>query len=240
MIDVIITGGSRGLGEAIIMEMLANENFRIVQLDRSNGLDKHHLLTYVECDVTNPESIIAASVYINRCDILINNAGINYIDNMENISLHNWQAVMDTNATAIWLMTRELLPLLEASKGTVLNVVSNACRIPMTHSIVYNASKAAAEMMTRQMARELTKSKGITIFGINPNKLAGTGMSKYIEETVLELRGWTKEQAREYQLKALLSGFETKPKWIAELVVWLLEKPHRHKYLTGCLLDLGA
>jgi NAD(P)-dependent dehydrogenase (short-subunit alcohol dehydrogenase family) len=111
--------------------------------------------------------------------------------------------------------------------------------VPMTHSIAYNASKGAAGIMTRQMARELQREHGICVFGICPNKLAGTNMSKYIENRVVELRGWTPEQAEKYQLQALLAGQETQPDQVAELLVWLLSKPRRHKYLTGCLLELG-
>jgi NAD(P)-dependent dehydrogenase (short-subunit alcohol dehydrogenase family) len=158
---------------------------------------------------------------------------------MQDITVEWWDRVMNTNARALWIVTSRLLEELKAAEGTVMNVVSNAAKVPMTHSIAYNASKGAAAIMTRQMARELQKEHGICVFGICPNKLRGTRMSKYIEGRVCELRGWTREQADEYQLKALLAGKETDPYQVAELVVWLLTYKHRHDYLTGCLLELG-
>ena len=98
------------------------------------------------------------------------------------------------------------LPELAKTRGTVLNIVSNASHMPMTTSLAYNASKGAAHIMTLQLARELTKKHGITVFGISPNKLRGTEMSKDIEDQVVKHRGWTKEYAEQYQLNALLAG----------------------------------
>ena len=151
-----------------------------------------------------------------------------------------WDKVMDTNAKGIYLMTKMLLPTLIKNKGTVLNIVSNASHMPMTCSLAYNASKGAAHIMTLQLARELTKKHGITVFGIAPNKLSGTGMSDSIDEQVVKTRGWTKEYAQEYQLNGLLAGEETPPERLAEFVAFLLQSKEHHKYLTGCILPYGA
>jgi len=245
MKTVMITGHTYGLGAAIVN--------RFAQLDGEfevhgivdklpPAMDKSSLLwkrTYL-CDISNSKRVEALAAEIDYpIDILINNAGVNYIDWMQNISVDDWDKVMNTNARGIWLVTKALLENLKETKGTIVNVVSNAMNVPMTHSIAYNASKGAAGIMTRQMARELQREHGICVFGICPNKLAGTNMSKYIENRVVELRGWTPEQADKYQLQALLAGQETQPDQVAELLVWLLSRPRRHKYLTGCLLELG-
>ena len=147
---------------------------------------------------------------------------------------------MDTNAKGIFKMSQACLPMLIKSKGTIVNIVSNAAHMPMTCSLAYNASKAAAHIMTLQMARELTKKHGITVFGIAPNKLSGTGMSDSIDEQVVKTRGWSKEYAQEYQLNGLLTGEETPPKLLAEFVAYLLKDKQHHKYLTGCILPYGA
>jgi len=137
-------------------------------------------------------------------------------------------------------MTQWALPELKKTHGTVLNIVSNASHMPMTTSLAYNASKGAAHIMTLQLARELTKKHGITVFGISPNKLRGTEMSKDIEDQVVKHRGWTPEYAQQYQLNALLAGEETDPAQLAEFVAFLLSTKPRHKYLTGCILPYGA
>ena len=172
--------------------------------------------------------------------MLINNAGVNLIDWLENFEEDMWDKVMDTNAKGIYMMTKACLPSLIRRKGTILNIVSNAAHMPMTCSLAYNASKGAAHIMTLQLARELTKKHGITVFGIAPNKLKGTGMSDAIDDQVVKTRGWTKEYAQQYQLNGLLTGEETPPQRLAEFVAFLLQSKEHHKYLTGCILPYGA
>jgi len=171
---------------------------------------------------------------------LINCAGMNGNYWFEDMCEQRYDDIMDVNAKSIYKFTQGLLPILSDSKGTVLNIVSNAAHVPMRCSMAYNASKAAAKMITMQLARELTQKYDITVFSISPNKLKNTAMSKYIDEKIEEVRGWSAEQSKEYQLNALVTGEETDPEQIAELVSFLLEKKERHFYLSGCDIPYGA
>jgi NAD(P)-dependent dehydrogenase (short-subunit alcohol dehydrogenase family) len=224
MSKILITGSSKGLGLAL-HNALKEQGHLIYDYDINDS-----------ADVRNPDFLDS----IQELDILINNAGVNIIDWLENFTEDQWDKVMDTNAKGIFKMTQACLPMLIKSKGTIVNVVSNAAHMPMTCSLAYNASKAAAHIMTLQMARELTKKHGITVFGIAPNKLSGTGMSDSIDEQVVKTRGWSKEYAQEYQLNGLLTGKETPPKLLAEFVAYLLKDKQHHEYLTGCILPYGA
>ena len=223
MSNILITGSGKGLGKAMKDE-LEKQGHNILGYDINDGND-----------VTKAK--ISGSINI---DVLINNAGVNLIDWLENFTEDMWDKVMDVNAKGIYMMSRACLPSLIKNRGTILNIVSNAAHMPMTCSLAYNASKGAAHIMTLQMARELTKKHGITVFGIAPNKLSGTGMSKSIDEQVVKTRGWTKEYAQEYQLNGLLTGEETPPQRLAEFVAFLLQSKEHHKYLTGCILPYGA
>jgi NAD(P)-dependent dehydrogenase (short-subunit alcohol dehydrogenase family) len=200
--------------------------------------DGHSVISY---DLKDGKSVSRPNLEgVTELDVLINNAGINIIGHLEDFEPTDWDRIMDTNARGIFLMAKACLPLLARSKGTILNIVSNASHMPMTGSLAYNASKGAAHIMTKQLARELTKRHGITVFGISPNKLAGTEMSDSIDRQVVETRGWTMEQARKYQLSALLAGEETNPSAVAGLVAYLLKTKYNHKYLTGCVIPYGA
>ena len=226
----LVTGGAAGLG-AEIVQQLKPLGFKSIVFDRSNGED-----------VRAPGALVErlAAHGIDRLDVLVNCAGVNRIGWLESVTDADWDEVMDTNAKGIFMMSRAVLPLLIASRGTILNVVSNASHMPMTCSAAYNSSKGAAHILTLQLARELTKKYGITVFGISPNKLAGTFMSREIERQVVETRGWTEEAARKYQRGALLTGEETPPAAVAEFIAFLLSSKERHRFLTGCIIPYGA
>ena len=102
-----------------------------------------------------------------------------------------------------------------------------------------DGAKPGLFIMTKQMARELTRRHGITVFSISPNKLKGTEMSNAIDAEVVRTRGWSMEEAQKYQLAGLLSGEETDPKQVAEFVAYLLQDKDHHKYLTGCDIQYG-
>lgn len=224
MSTILITGSASGLGAALRQQL------------RSNGHNVYDYDHEDEDDVRRPFHLTPGAPV--ELDILINCAGVNDIGPLEDFTEDRWDRVMDTNAKGIYMMTRSLLPALLKSSGTVVNIVSNAAHMPMTHSLAYNASKAAAHIMTQQMAREF---KGrLTVFGIAPNKLAGTKMSRYIDEVVPDMRGWSVQEAKDYQLKSLLAGAETPPGMVAEFLGHLLQDKEHHRYLSGCIIPYGV
>ena len=222
MARILVTGSAHGLGAALVLA-LREDGHEVLEYDRLHGYD-----------VRQPDLD-----GIGALDVLINNAGVNRINWLEDVSEAEWDEVIDVNVKGIFKMTQKCLPLLAKSRGTVVNIVSNAAHMPMTCSLAYNASKGAADIMTKQLARELTKKWGITVFGIAPNKLAGTKMSRSIDDQVIETRGWTREQTVAYQLQGLLTGMETPPERVAEFVAFLLSTKERHQHLSGCILPYG-
>jgi len=231
MAKILITGSGSGLGQQLAIQ-LRQDGHRVYDFDIKN-----------DCDVTQPSTApdsLWNDLNDHGLDILINCAGINIINWLDQFEESDWDSVVNVNAKGIYMMSRQLLPFLKESKGTILNIVSNAAHIPMTCSLAYNASKGAAHIMTLQLARELTKEHNITVFGVAPNKLSGTGMSDDIDNQVVETRGWTKEYAQQYQLQGLLTGEETPTENLAEFITFLLSTKERHKYLTGTILPYGA
>lgn len=226
MAKIIVTGGVSGLGAAITAALRA-EGHKVMVYDLPN-------------DVTKPNRAELFDILDGELDVLINCAGVNIINWLEEFTEAEWDKVMGVNAKGIFKMSQACLPMLAKTKGTIVNIVSNAAHMPMTCSLAYNASKGAAHIMTLQLARELTKKHGITVFGVAPNKLAGTGMSDSIDEQVVATRGWTKEYAQQYQLSGLLTGEETPPKAVAEFIAFLLSRKDRHRFLTGTVIPYGA
>ena len=223
MSAIMITGSRSGLGAALA-KVLVEQGHYVLHFDSRDSYD-----------VRKPPIFRTD----RQLDVLINCAGVNRINWLEDVKDEEWDLVMDTNAKGIFKMTQACLPHLIKSKGTVVNIVSNAAHMPMRCSLAYNASKAAALMMTKQLARELTPKYGITVFSVSPNKLSGTGMSKDIDEQVMKTRSWSKEEAQKYQLAGLLTGEETPASVLADFIAYLLTSKQHHKYLSGCDLQYG-
>ncbi len=228
----IITGGSSGLGAAIISQLSLSTDFtHVINWSLDTGVD-------VTSEAQVKSAANKAFAHFNgKIDCLINCAGINHIEWLPKMTAEAWDDVMNTNAKGIFLTSKYLCDMLKG--GTILNIISNASHMPMTCSLAYNASKGAAAIMTGQLSRELIKTHGITVFAISPNKLRDTGMSNYIDERVCELRGWTLEQARAYQIANLPAGEETNPATLAEFIAFLLSSKERHKFLAGVDIPYG-
>lgn len=223
MSKILITGSSSGLGKEIY-EALLFDGHEVLGYDIKNYMD-----------VRRPNGLPPPQL-----DVLINCAGINRQNWLEDVEDEDWDRVMDVNAKGIYKMSKWALPELIKTKGTILNIIGNASHIPTVTNFAYNASEGAAHIMTLQMALELTKRYGITVFGISPNKLADTEMSKSVEEQTMKIRGWTKYFTQQQQINSIVTGEETDPKQIAEFIAFLLSSKKRHKYLSGCVLPYGA
>lgn len=232
---ILVTGSSSGLGKLIYEKLLKLGVHKAVygwckdDVDFSNHKDiKNFVENFIELN----------DLRLEKGFTIINCAGVNEINYIQDLSPEAFDNIMNINAKSNFLLAKYFFNQIE--NGTILSIVSNASRIPMTSSLAYNASKAAQEMIVKQMARELWQTRRTTVFGISPNKLHSTGMTDYIDRRVCETRGWSKDEAREYQLKGLPIGEETSPETLAEFIANLLSNKENHRYLHGCILQYGG
>lgn len=216
----LVTGAASGLGLHVAEEL------------RMMGYD---VLRY---DLAFGQDVLTPVIDSDKLDVLVNCAGVNGINWLDDVTEDEFDKIIDVNVKGVFLMSQAAAPLLRESKGTILNIVSNAAHMPMRCSAAYNASKGAALMLTKQLARELAPD--VTVFSVSPNKLSNTGMSNAIDEQVVRTRGWTMKQAKDYQINGMLTGEETPPEVVAEFIGFLLCEKENHKYLAGCDLPYGA
>ena len=175
----LITGASRGIGLAIARSFAA-EGYKLVITGRKlpplekAGRELTRLGSRVlakVCDVRDPESVqsLAASVkkQFGRVDILINNAGIAHPSvPVEKLSYADWKAVIDTNLTGTFLVTRAILALMPDG-GTIVNNLSVAAKRVFPGWSAYNTSKHGALGLTNTLREEL-RPRGIRVIALLP------------------------------------------------------------------------
>ena len=176
----LVTGGSRGIGRAIVLA-LAREGADVAfTYERSEERAKDVETTVqelgrkayaIQADSRKAPAIQAsvrqAVAMLGGLDILVNNAGIYRGGPMEELSLEDLDALLAVNVRAVVLATQEALHLLP-SGGRIVNIGSClADRVPWPGSAVYAMTKSALNGLTRGLARDLGP-RGITVNTIHP------------------------------------------------------------------------
>ncbi len=192
----IITGASRGIGEAIARR-LAMEGASVALLARS---DTFHLVQDIQeaggsalgvsCDLKAPCSILSALNEVitqyGRCDILINNAGIYPRVPFENITFDMWRDVFAVNVDAPFLLCKAVLPHMKASRcGRIVNITSNALWLTLQDMSHYMASKMALIGLTRALSTELAEY-GITVNSVAPGLVRTKSTEQFTTEDVFQ------------------------------------------------------
>jgi NAD(P)-dependent dehydrogenase (short-subunit alcohol dehydrogenase family) len=181
----VVTGGSRGIGQAIARALAAEGCTVII-----TGRDKSALARSATrisrkvrgrgkvvpqvCDVRDPESVASLFAKVKqrfrRLDVLVNNAGVAQpLVPIEQTSVELWREVMDTNLTGLFLSTRAALPLMRAG-GTVINNLSVAAKTVFPNFAAYNTSKHGALGFTLSLRDELIP-RGIRVVALMPGAI---------------------------------------------------------------------
>ena len=183
---VLVTGAGRGIGAAIC-RCLARDGARIVAAARTQDelaalVDE--LEPYgtdclaVATDLSDPASIkalvVAVRNQVGRLDVLVNNAGIAWGRKVEETSLDAWRQLMAVNLDAVFLLTRDVLPLLRQSEhGQVINIGSDASIRGIPGMSCYCASKFALRGFSMALREEL-KGSGIRVNLVMPGPVNTT------------------------------------------------------------------
>lgn len=184
----LVTGGSSGIGLAIA-RMLREEGFELTlaartpeKLDAAAAELGAHAVGANVADDSECERIVREHAdRFGRLDVLVNSAGVGIASAMEDLSTKKWDLQFAVNVRAAFVVTREAIPLLRESRGTVVNLASIAGTIPTPSLIAYGASKAGMISMTNTLNREL-EDDGVRVCAICPGFVdtamaSWTGMS---------------------------------------------------------------
>jgi NAD(P)-dependent dehydrogenase (short-subunit alcohol dehydrogenase family) len=184
----VITGGSRGLGEAMAKTLAgAGAQIALVARDRArmelvrDDIAAHGGAAEVfVADVTRENEVANLAEAVNTRfgspQILINNAGINLRKNLVDFTLEEFRSVLDASLISTFLMCRAFVPGMRGTGyGRILNMSSIMGHVSLAGRAAYSSAKAALLGLTRALALELA-SDGITVNGISPGPI-GTDMN---------------------------------------------------------------
>lgn len=237
--NILITGAGGSIGTAIGQTLnKVAPTVGVIGLDDRDDLDTLSRVKY-----TRFFNVDAArwSLAGEELDVsaVVNAAGVPFIKRTAELTAADFRSVFDSNVFSAINVTNQVLPSIIRNKGMVINIISDAAYRPMRCSTLYNASKAALDMVTRCMAREWS-DKPITVLGIAPNRVANTGMSRKVDYMVEKVRGWTPAQVQSHQAACLPRG-ETDVNDLASFIVkLLLSEIEGTRYLHGCIIPFGS
>ncbi len=187
MKKVLITGGSRGIGRAMVEHFSAlgykvaftykNSDEVAKELEKSTGALAIKADSMVEDQVVL--AVRRAVEALGGIDILVNNAGVSSFSLLQDLSLDEWNRCIGTNLTAAFLYSREVIPLMvRRQAGRIINITSMWGLVGASCEAHYSAAKAGLIGFTKAMAKELGPS-GITVNAIAPGVIA-TDMNSHL------------------------------------------------------------
>ena len=185
MKTVLITGGSRGIGKAMV-ELFSKNGYAVAFTYKNSENEAKSLAELsgavaIRADSSDEQAVIAAVLEserrLGRIDCLINNAGVSSFSLFTDVSLVEWNEIMAVNLTGAFLYSRAVIPgMIRRGSGRIVNISSMWGLVGSSCEVAYSTSKAALIGMTRALAKELGPS-GINVNAIAPG-LIDTDMNR--------------------------------------------------------------
>ncbi len=232
---VMITGASRGIGEAIARRFAAagydliltclNSTDRMEDLALELRTNHQVSVRCFKADMGDEESVADIFAQIDSVDILINNAGISYVGLLQDMSSDEWRKVMSTNLDSVFYTSRHAIKrMIYNHEGRIINISSMWGNVGASTEVAYSASKGGVNAFTKALAKELSPSN------IQVNAIAcgviDTDMNSHLSEA-----------EREELTEQIPAGRYGEPAEVAELAYMLATAP---TYLTGQIVTMDG
>lgn len=166
---VLVTGASRGIGNEIARQY-ALQGAKVIIADIQPA-KKDFPFEFIHTNIGKSEPVRVLFLQIKerykQLDILINNAGIGDFIPFEDMSVENWDKVIDTNLKSVFLCSQAALPLMKNNGGKIINIASTRAFMSEPNTIAYSASKGGIIAITHSLAVTLSKY-GIQVNSISP------------------------------------------------------------------------
>jgi 3-oxoacyl-[acyl-carrier protein] reductase len=207
----LITGGSRGIGRAVV-ERLTHDGWNVAfTYVKSTELPEGFALQGDVRDAARNEAIVAEVIAkFGSIDALVNNAGVRRDALLYNMSDDEWREVIQTNLDGAMLMTKAVLPsMMKQRRGAIVNVASLSGLHGVVGQTNYAAAKGALIALTRSLAREVARS-GIRVNCVAPG-LVDTDMIATLDPEV-----------KKEMIRAIPMRRAVKPAEVADAIAFML------------------
>ncbi len=231
----LVTGGTRGIGLSIAVA-LKKAGYKVAvnyatRHDAAQAFTKEHGIPAYSWDISNFEACRDGVKKIETdmggtIEVLINNAGITKDGFMHKMSPENWEAVINTNLSSCFYMSRAVIESMRDKKfGRIVNISSINGQLGQFGQTNYSAAKAGVIGFTKALARE-TASKGITVNTIAPGYIETDMTSAVDAETLKKIIG------------AIPVGRMGQPEEIARAVMFLVAE--EAGFITGETISVNG
>jgi NAD(P)-dependent dehydrogenase (short-subunit alcohol dehydrogenase family) len=217
----LVTGGTRGIGKAIAIELDA-QGATVVITGTKLDYISNDSVKYICVDFKENVSLekFLHSIKNMQIDILINNAGINKIGPVSELKVDDFEMVQKVNVTAPFMLCQTVLPGMRDNKwGRIVNISSIWGKISKAHRAPYSSSKFAIDGLTAAIAAE------VAVDGVLVNSVAPGFIDTELTRSVLGVEG----------MKQLVSQVPIQrigtPEEIALFVTWLVSP--ENTYISG-------
>jgi glucose 1-dehydrogenase len=244
----LITGGSSGIGKSIVKKM-ADEGANVAINYHSNPEAANHIVEEINskggkaiaigADVSKEDDVI--NMFDTVCqtfgtlDVLINNAGMQKDNNFIDMSLQEWQKVIDVNLTGQFLCARQAARVFtkqgikqgHCSAGKIIFMSSVHDLIPWAGHVNYASSKGGVLMLMKSIAQELA-----------PHKIRANAISPGAIKTPINEDVWKNDQSRKKLLELIPYQRIGEPEDVAKAAIWLASD--ESDYVNGTVLYIDG
>lgn len=224
----LIIGGTSpaGVGQACHKWLKADSRFPLIDWD---------VPTPADLDVGSSPEIHR---FLRNCpfdgyEYILYSAGLNELRYAENEENEHLAEIFKVNVFGFISLLGAHRALFPGKEFSAVAIVSDAMRTPMRGSVAYCSSKAALAMAVKCLAREFAPACRVN--GVAPGVVEGTTMSKYIDATVPGFRGWSSEQAKDYEMSMQPFKRRVNTLEVAEVVANTLYGP---EYMSGSIVEI--
>jgi NAD(P)-dependent dehydrogenase (short-subunit alcohol dehydrogenase family) len=220
---VVVTGGGRGIGRAIV-ERFAAAGDNVLALGRDPAaLEDVAALPGVSasaCDVTDEDAVRDVFAGAGDVDVLVNNAGVSSSAPLQRTTLADWRLQLEVNATGAFICTREVVAaMVRRGSGRIVTVASTAAHRGYPYTTGYTASKHAAVGLMRAVAAELAGT-GVTANAVSP-AFVRTDMTTRSIARIVDRTGRSEQEAQRALAEASPLGRLLEPDEVAAAVFYL-------------------